>query len=279
MLPTAADGISGPSPCLVAENALPLPHPIVGDSCSGCCVSNSPNEVVPTEPGPSGGQLTVAPIRTEGIPPCSVDGDALPTHHHSSDDAGGGDCYSPNGADLDSQSTLGLPVPPRPDPTNPELLSLAPSISHVEFGGMFLRLLCGLFHLSGVLSWDMLLVFLNEVVGRMLFSFLLLIEEECSEELPSCFCFATADDGGECQADVFIEACKTYSSLMDAIGGNPDGVATAVMLCTGDAHDGAVGNPLNVQLLLFLLPALEPKMVMLVSVLEHSDVVPCRSTV
>ncbi|GMH21024.1 hypothetical protein Nepgr_022866 [Nepenthes gracilis] len=51
------------------------------------------------------------------------------------------------------------------------------------------------------------------------------------------------------------------------------------MLCLGDAHDGAVGNPLNVQLLLFLLPALEPKMVLLVSVLEHSDVVPCRATV
>ncbi|GMH32003.1 hypothetical protein Nepgr_033847 [Nepenthes gracilis] len=110
------------------------PHPIAGDSCSGCCVSNSPNGIVPTEPGPSGGQLTVAPISTEGIFPCSVDGDALPTHHHSSDDAGGGDCISPNGADLDSQSTPGLPVPPRPDPTNPELPSLAPSISHVEFG-------------------------------------------------------------------------------------------------------------------------------------------------
>ncbi|GMH20971.1 hypothetical protein Nepgr_022813 [Nepenthes gracilis] len=44
---------------------------IPGDSCSGCCVSNSPNEVVPTEPGPSGGQLTVAPIRTEGADPCN----------------------------------------------------------------------------------------------------------------------------------------------------------------------------------------------------------------
>ncbi|GMH28232.1 hypothetical protein Nepgr_030075 [Nepenthes gracilis] len=106
MLPTGADGISGPSPCLVAENALPLPHPNAGDSCSGCCVRNSPNGVVPNEPGPSSGQLTVAPISTEGISPCSVDGDALPTHHHSSDDAGGGDCNSPNGADLDSQSTL-----------------------------------------------------------------------------------------------------------------------------------------------------------------------------
>ncbi|GMH12990.1 hypothetical protein Nepgr_014831 [Nepenthes gracilis] len=51
------------------------------------------------------------------------------------------------------------------------------------------------------------------------------------------------------------------------------------ILCSSDAHDGAVGNPLNVQLLLFLLPALEPKMVLLVSVLEHSDVVPCRATV
>ncbi|GMH18555.1 hypothetical protein Nepgr_020396 [Nepenthes gracilis] len=51
------------------------------------------------------------------------------------------------------------------------------------------------------------------------------------------------------------------------------------MLCSGDAHDGAVGNTLNVRLLLFLLPALEPKMVLLVSVLEHSDVVPCHATV
>ncbi|GMH27835.1 hypothetical protein Nepgr_029678 [Nepenthes gracilis] len=193
MLPTAADGISGPSPCLVAEIALPLPHPIAGDSCSGCCVSNSTNEVIPTEPGPSGGQLTVAPIRTEGIPPCSVDGDAFPTHHHSFADAGGGDCNSPNGADLDSQSTPGLLVPPRPDPTNPELSSLAPSISHVEFGavacyilacfvvrimrevaflsswgfccsGLYLRLLCGLFHLSGVLS----LILLGHAAGLFL---------------------------------------------------------------------------------------------------------------
>ncbi|GMH24808.1 hypothetical protein Nepgr_026651 [Nepenthes gracilis] len=79
-------------------------------------------------------EISGAAQLTEGIPPCSVDGDALPTHHHSSDDAGGGDCNSPNGADLDSQSTPGLPVPPRPDPTCPELPSLAPSISHVEFG-------------------------------------------------------------------------------------------------------------------------------------------------
>ncbi|GMH21188.1 hypothetical protein Nepgr_023030 [Nepenthes gracilis] len=99
---------------------------VKSDSCCGCCVSNSPIGAVPTEPGPSGGQLTVAPISTEGISPYSVDGDALPTHHHSSDDAGGGDCNSPNGADLDSQSTPGQPVPPRPDPTNPELPSLAP---------------------------------------------------------------------------------------------------------------------------------------------------------
>ncbi|GMH32004.1 hypothetical protein Nepgr_033848 [Nepenthes gracilis] len=145
MLPTGAVGISGPLPCLVVEDALPLPHPIAGDSCSGCCVSNSPNGIVPTEPGPSGGQLTVAPISTEGIFPCSVDGDALPTHHHSSDDAGGGDCISPNGADLDSQSTLW------------------------SESGLFLRLLCGLFHLSGVLS----LFLLGHAAGLFLMSCLM----------------------------------------------------------------------------------------------------------
>ncbi|GMH32005.1 hypothetical protein Nepgr_033849 [Nepenthes gracilis] len=107
MLPTGAVGISGSIALLSGRGCPASPHPIAGDSCSGCCVSNSPNGIVPTEPGPSGGQLTVAPISTEGIFPCSVDGDALPTHHHSSDDAGGGDCISPNGADLDSQSTPG----------------------------------------------------------------------------------------------------------------------------------------------------------------------------
>ncbi|GMH13957.1 hypothetical protein Nepgr_015798 [Nepenthes gracilis] len=203
------------------------------DSCSGCCVSNSPNGVVPTEHGPSGGQLTVAPISTEGISPCSVDGDALPTHHHSSDDAGGGDCNSPNKADLDSQSTPGLPVPPRPVPTNPELPSLAPSISHVEFGGAILRLLCGLFHLSGVLS----LILLGHAAGLFLMrallflcckeqplrvhaaldvrcclvldavSFLLLIEEECNEELLSCFLLPLLAAEGQADRCSEVECC------------------------------------------------------------------------
>ncbi|GMH25333.1 hypothetical protein Nepgr_027176 [Nepenthes gracilis] len=50
------------------------------------------------------------------------------------DDVGVGDCNSPNGAKLDPQSPPGLPVPPIPDPTNPELLVLAPSISPVRHG-------------------------------------------------------------------------------------------------------------------------------------------------
>ncbi|GMH21255.1 hypothetical protein Nepgr_023097 [Nepenthes gracilis] len=65
---------------------------------------------------------------------CSMDKDSLPIHHQSSDDVGGGDCNSPNGAKLDPQSPPSQPVPPIPDPTNPELLVLAPSISPVEFG-------------------------------------------------------------------------------------------------------------------------------------------------
>ncbi|GMH21113.1 hypothetical protein Nepgr_022955 [Nepenthes gracilis] len=105
--------------------------PSVDEVCPG---HGHPFGAVPTEPDPPGGQLTVAPFSTEGSSSCSVVGDVLPTHHHSSDDAGGGDCNSPNGADLDSQSTPGLPIPPRPDPTNPALPSLAPSISHDEFG-------------------------------------------------------------------------------------------------------------------------------------------------
>ncbi|GMH00981.1 hypothetical protein Nepgr_002820 [Nepenthes gracilis] len=74
---------------------------------------------------------------TDGVSgqiPCSVDKDSLPIHHQSSDDVGVGDCNSPNGAKLDPQSPPGQPVPPIPDPTNPELLVLAPSISPVEFG-------------------------------------------------------------------------------------------------------------------------------------------------
>ncbi|GMH31814.1 hypothetical protein Nepgr_033658 [Nepenthes gracilis] len=47
------------------------------------------------------------------------------------------------------------------------------------------------------------------------------------------------------------------------------------MMSLGEAHDGADGNPLNVLLMRFTLPALELKMVRLDSVLEHSDVGPC----
>ncbi|GMH16161.1 hypothetical protein Nepgr_018002 [Nepenthes gracilis] len=60
------------------------------------------------------------PALTDILPPMGPGG-SLPTHQHSSDKVGGGDSNSP-----------GLPVPPIPEPTTPELASLAPSISATE---------------------------------------------------------------------------------------------------------------------------------------------------
>ncbi|GMH23533.1 hypothetical protein Nepgr_025376 [Nepenthes gracilis] len=133
-----------------------------------------PVSAPPTEPGPSNILIpskffTRSPVlgspdlESKGDPVCLVGpplvpidilpplgpGGNLSTHHHSSDKVGGGDCNSPNGADLDSQSTPGLPVPPKPDPTIPELASLATTISTVEpefqnnEGDLPVCLLCG----------------------------------------------------------------------------------------------------------------------------------------
>ncbi|GMH31724.1 hypothetical protein Nepgr_033568 [Nepenthes gracilis] len=92
-----------------------------------------PNGAVLDEPGPSNIGLvyptkffTRSPVLDP--PSCELEF----TYHHSSDDVGGGDCKSPNGAILDSQSTPGQPVPLLPDSTISELPALAPSF--VEFG-------------------------------------------------------------------------------------------------------------------------------------------------
>ncbi|GMH16175.1 hypothetical protein Nepgr_018016 [Nepenthes gracilis] len=56
-------------------------------------------------------------------------------------------------------------------------------------------------------------------------------------------------------------------------------LAFRCMMSSGEAHDGEVGNPSNEQLRWATLPALELKMVRLVSVLEHSAVGPCGAPV
>ncbi|GMH03473.1 hypothetical protein Nepgr_005312 [Nepenthes gracilis] len=131
--------VSGP-PLFLGDLVRIVLHVAVGDGCLVCAdaIFDGVGQWVSADvltPLSSGGLL--APISTDGISsqiPCSVDKDSLPIHHQSSDDVGVEDCNSPNGAKLDPQFPPGQPVPPIPDPTNPELLVLAPSISPVEFG-------------------------------------------------------------------------------------------------------------------------------------------------
>ncbi|GMH22928.1 hypothetical protein Nepgr_024771 [Nepenthes gracilis] len=159
--PIDSNGIAGHLQDSVIADGLPQPEPITNpiivltaDSDSAAVIENPalliadslaltspnypypvsvPNEDVLDEPGPSNIGLvyptkffTRSPVLDP--PSCELES----TYHHLSDDVGGGDCKSPNGAILDSKSTPGQPVPLLPDSIISELPALAPSF--VEFG-------------------------------------------------------------------------------------------------------------------------------------------------